>query len=363
MFHSVRQKSSLALMGAIFLLAGCTGATDTLSEAEDVVPVEETTDAEAVAGVSDNYVVLYSGRKESLVQPLIDIFSEQTGIEVDVRYAGTTELAAQLLEEGDQSPASVFLSQDGGALGALSDAGLFEILPLEISNRVDPSFTSQDGSWVGVTGRARVIVYDSETVTEEELPQTASELVGEQWSGKVGVAPPNASFQSFVTAYRVIAGEEAADQWVSDLANNEPEIFEKNGAILEAVDAGEVPLGLINHYYWYQMEAERGAENMRSRLHFTAPGDPASIVNVSGAGILAAQSGDLDAYELVEFLVSDQAQEYFVTTTYEYPLVPGIPAPSGLPLLSDLATADFDLSDLRTLAATQDILRNYGLIF
>jgi len=363
MFYSVRQKSSLALVGAIFLLAGCAGSTDTLSEAEDVTPVEETTDAEALAGVSDNLVVLYSGRKESLVQPLIDIFTEQTGIEVDVRYAGTTELAAQLLEEGDQSPASVFLSQDGGALGALSDAGLFEILPLEISDRVDPSFSSQDGSWVGVTGRARVIVYDSETVTEEELPQTANGIVGEQWLGKVGVAPPNASFQSFVTAYRVIAGEDAADQWVSDLANNEPQIFEKNGAILEAVDAGEVPLGLINHYYWYQMEAERGADNMRARLHFTAPGDPASIVNVSGAGILAAQSGDLDAYELVEFLVSDQAQEYFVTTTYEYSLVPGIPAPSGLPLLSDLATADFDLSDLRTLAVTQELLRSYGLIF
>jgi len=363
MFNSVRQKSGLALMGAIFLLAGCTGATDTLSEAEDVVPVEETTDAEAVAGVSDNYVVLYSGRKESLVQPLIDIFTEQTGIDVDVRYAGTPELAAQLLEEGDQSPASVFLSQDAGALGALSDAGLFEILPLEISDRVDPSFTSQDGSWIGVTGRARVIVYDSETVTVEELPQTANDLVGEQWLGKVAVAPANASFQSFVTAYRVIAGESAADQWVSDLANNEPQIFEKNGAILEAVNAGEVPLGLINHYYWYELEAERGAENMRAKLYFTEPGDPASIVNVSGAGILAAQSGDLDAYELVEFFVSDQAQEYFATTTYEYPLVPGIPAPLGLPLLSDLATADFDLSDLRTLADTQELLRSYGLIF
>jgi iron(III) transport system substrate-binding protein len=363
MLNSVRQKSSVALVGVIFFLAGCAGATDTVSEAEDVVPAEETTEVEAVEGVSDNYVVLYSGRKESLVQPLIDTFTEQTGIEVDVRYAGTTELAAQLLEEGDQSPASVFLSQDGGALGALTDAGLFEILPLEISDRVDPSFTSQDGSWVGVTGRARVIVYDSSTVTEEELPQTATELVGEQWTGKVGVAPPNASFQSFVTAYRVIAGEEAADQWVSDLSNNDPQIFENNGAILEAVNEGEVPLGLINHYYWYRMEAERGADNMKSRLHFTAPGDPASIVNVSGAGILAAQSGDLDALELVEFLVSDQGQEYFVTTTYEYPLVPGIAAPAGLPLLTDLATADFDLSDLRTLSETQDILRNYGLIF
>jgi iron(III) transport system substrate-binding protein len=321
----------------------------------------ESTENEIVS-VADDYVILYSGREESLVQPLIDIFTEETGITVDIRYAGTSELAAQLLEEGDQSPAGVFLSQDAGALGALSDAGLFVPLPEEITDRVDPNYSSQDSSWVGVTGRARVIVYDSETVDVEDLPQSVDEVVLPQWSGKLAIAPGNASFQSFVTAYRVLLGESAADQWVSGLVINDPQIFEKNGAILEAVNDGTVPLGLINHYYWYRLAAERGAQNMRAQLHFTAAGDPASMVNVTGAGVLVSQQGDLDAFELVAFLVSDRAQTYFVEETFEYPLVPGIAGPEGLPALSSLRVANLDLSDLRSLVETQLLLQKYGLI-
>ena len=359
----VRPKLLTFLVASSLALGGCVTAEEPEVVVEDIAVVEESAEDIAVVAGEDDYVILYSGRKESLVQPLIDVFMEQSGVQVDIRYAGTSELAAQTLEEGSQSPAAVFLSQDAGALGALGEAGLLHTLPERISNRVDPAFTSSDGSWVGVTGRARVIVYDSENVAVEDLPTDADDIVGPQWSGKVGVAPANASFQSAITAYRVIRGETAADQWVSGLAINDPQIYEKNSAILEGVDSGEVPLGLINHYYWYRMESERGADNMRAKLHFLPAGDPAAIVNVTGVGILEAQSRDLDALKLVEFLVSDQAQQYFVSTTYEYPLVPGIASPEGLPALSELASADFDLSDLRTLADTQDLLRKYGLIF
>ena len=360
---SARSLTSFTWGTLALLLASCASATpssETTVAVDDVVQDEQELLPEAEA---DSYVILYSGREESLVQPLIDLFSDETGIEVDIRYAGSSQLAAQLLEEGEQSPAAVFLSQDAGALGAVSAQGVFATLPDDITARVDPSFSSLDDTWVGVTGRARVIVYDSETVAVEDLPDTADAIVGPQWSGKVGVAPGNASFQSFVTAYRVLRGEGAADQWVAGLTINDPQVFDKNSAILEAVNEGTIELGLINHYYWYQMRAERGAENMRAALYFTQPGDAASIVNVSGAGILKAQSYDLDAYELLSYLVSDKAQQYFVESTYEYPLVPGIAPPEGLPALSELATADFDLSDLRTLAQTQELLRRYGLIF
>lgn len=358
---SARLRPVALLLGSVVVLSGCVNPTESAEPLENA-PDTEVAEEVVIEAVADDYVILYSGREESLVQPLIDRFTEQTGITVDIRYAGTSELAAQLLEEGADSPAAVFLSQDAGALGALSLEGLFAELPAEITDRVDPAFTSFDNSWVGITGRARVVVYDSETVMEEDLPATADDLVGPQWSGKLGVAPGNASFQSFVTAYRVLEGESAADQWASGLTINDPQIFEKNGAILEAVNDGTLPLGLINHYYWYRLASERGAENMRAQLHFTEAGDPASIVNVTGAGLLAAQSFDLDALQLIAFLVSDEGQQYFVENTYEYPLVPGIAAPEGLPSLSDLAVADFDLSDLATLRDTQDLLRKYGLI-
>jgi len=358
---SARLGGVALVLGSALVLSAC-AATPEVEGAPEEAPTEEVVEEVAIEPVADDYVILYSGRNETLVQPLIDAFTEQTGITVDIRYAGSSELAAQLLEEGADSPASVFLSQDAGALGALSLEGLFAELPSDITDRVIPEFTSYDDTWVGITGRARVVVYDSETVSAEELPATADEIVGPQWSGKVGVAPGNASFQSFVTAYRVLEGDSAADQWVSGLNINDPQIFDGNGAILEAVNEGTIPLGLINHYYWDRLAFERGAENLRAQLHFTEKGDPASIVNVTGMGLLDAQSFDLDALELIRFFVSDEGQQYFVEQTFEYPLVPGIDAPEGLPALEDLAIAGFDLSDLATLKETQDLLRKYGLI-
>ena len=358
---SARLRGVALVLGFALALTSC-AAIPEAEVVDEAAPTEQTTQERVVEPVADNYVILYSGRNESLVQPLIDSFTEQTGIAVDIRYAGSSELAAQILEEGADSPAAVFLSQDAGALGALSLEGLFAELPAEITDRVNPAFTSHDDSWVGITGRARVVVYDSETLSVEQLPNTADEIVGPQWSGKVGVAPGNASFQSFVTAYRVMKGDSAADQWVSGLNINDPQIFESNGAILDAVNEGTLPIGLINHYYWERLAFERGAENLRAKLHFTDAGDPASIVNVTGMGLLDAQSFDLDALELIAFFVSDEAQQYFVEQTFEYPLVPTIDAPEGLPALDDLAVADFDLSDLATLKETQDLLRKYGLI-
>ena len=357
-----RARASAILMPVVLTLGACAGSQPTPSESDTSGSIDSGQVEAPWELVSDGTVVLYSGREESLIGPLIDKFTEQTGIEVVVRYAGTSELAAQLLEEGERSPAGVFFSQDAGALGALSKEGLFVTLPEDITNRVEGAFSSTDGTWVGVTGRARVVVYDSEVVTEDQLPSDIDELVGPEWAGKLAIAPGNASFQSFVTAYRVLRGESAADQWVSGLNTNDPQSFDKNSAILEAVNDGILPVGLTNHYYWYRLAAERGVENMRAQLHFTVAGDPGSIVNVTGASVLASQATDADAYALVAFLVSDEAQQYFVDFTYEYPLVPGIEAPTGIPLLSDLVVDNLDLSDLSTLQETQSLLQRYGLI-
>ena len=311
---------------------------------------------------ADGTFTLYSGRDEELVQPLIDQFTAETGIEVEVRYGNTAELGALLLEEGPASPADVFLSQDAGALGALSRAGLFTTLPAEIADAVPAGFTSTDGSWVGVTGRARVVVYDGERLTADELPDTIDGYVTEDWNGRLAVAPTNASFQSFVTALRVLEGEEEAAAWAQALAGNSPQIFEGNTPILTAVNDGVVEAGLINHYYWFRAASEVGVENMRAQLKYLTAGDAGSIVNVTGAGILAGAEGDADALEFVRYLVSEAAQTYFVEQTFEYPLVPGIAAPEGLPSLESLLNPQLDLSDLDDLATTQQLLADAGLI-
>ncbi len=306
----------------------------------------------------DDPLTVYVGRDEELVAPLIEQFTEETGIEVEARYADTLELGATLLDEGEDSPANVFLSQDAGALGALSDAGLLAELPEEITSAVAPELTSTDGTWVGVTGRARVIAYDGEELDADEVPDSVEDFTAAEWEGRVGLPPGNASFQSFVTGFRVAEGEEAAQAWLEGMADNDLQSYERNGEVLEAVNTGQLDIGLINHYYWYQTAAEVGEENMRAQLKFAEAGDPGALVNVTGAGIV---SDHPDARAFVEYLVSEAGQTYFVENTFEYPLVEGIDAPEGLPALADLQGPEIDLSDLADLETTVAMIDESGL--
>ncbi|MGV8895058.1 MAG: iron ABC transporter substrate-binding protein [Rhodoglobus sp.] len=337
----------LTLAGAL-VLTGCTPAAEP--------------DVSETAPTSDGAFVLYSGRDEALVQPLIDQFEAASDIKVEVRYGNTAELAALLIEEGDATPAQVYLSQDAGALGALSNAGLFSTLPSDIADAVPAGLTSTDGSWVGITGRARVIAYDSTTLDSKDVPTSIDAFTEPEWNGRLGIAPTNASFQSFITAYRVLKGEAAADAWVAGIAGNNPQIFDNNRAILAAVNDGVVDAGLINHYYWFAQAAETGAAGMRAQLSYPVTGDAGSVVNVTGAGILDNGAMDADALEFVRYLISADAQNYFVEQTFEYPLVAGVDAPEGLPELEALINPDLDLADLATLAETQALLAQYGLI-
>ena len=305
---------------------------------------------------ADTTLVVYSGRSEELVQPLIDIFEDETGITVDVRYGDSAELAAQLAEEGDATKADLFFAQDAGALGAIESAGLLTELPTEILDRVPAEYRSATGQWVGVTGRARVLVYNPELVTE--LPATVAELAEPEWAERIAVAPTNASFQSFVTAYRVVNGDAAAAEWLDGIADN-AQIFEKNGQILDAVEAGTVAAGLINHYYWFQRQNEVGEGNMASALASFQSGDVGNLINVAGIG---AVSDSALATQFIEFLLRDDIQEYFVTEVVEYPLVDGIAIPAGLTPLSEIAVPDIDLTSLEGLEATLALIRESGLL-
>jgi iron(III) transport system substrate-binding protein len=353
-FRSKKSGRFLALLAAgPLVLAACSSpATEDAAE-----PAEDT-----VATAPTDGIVIYSGRAESLVAPLFEEFTAETGIPVSVRYGDTAELAAQLLEEGDRTPAQVYFAQDAGALGAVAAAGLFAPLPSAALDRVPADYRGADGTWTGVTGRARVIAYDSNQVEAADVPTSVFELTDPKWKGQVAIAPTNASFQSFVTAMRISQGDEVTKQWLEGLVANDVKRYEKNGQILEAVNAGQVQLGLINNYYWYQLAAELGAENMRAQLGFTTPGDPGSLVNVAGVGILANAADNPAAATLVEWLLSDPIQEWFVSNTFEYPMVPGVAAADGLPPLDSLSGPDAPLADLADLPGTLSMLEDVGLL-
>jgi iron(III) transport system substrate-binding protein len=316
---------------------------------------------ESAAGVDESELVVYSGRQEALVQPIIDDFTEETGIEVSVRYGNTAQLAAQIIEEGDRTPADVYFAQDGGALGALSKEGMLAELPDDLLDTVDPRYRADDGTWIGTSGRARVIVYDPDQVTEDEVPDSVFELTEPKWKGKVGVAPSNASFEAFVTAMRVLEGEDVAREWLDGMVANDVQLFDNNVLILNAAEDGVVALGLINHYYWYEQVAEEGLDAVPARLKFLPGGDPGALVNVAGVGVLAAADRDDDALRFAEYLLGESAQTFFAEVTKEYPLVAGIPLAEGLPPLDSLQSPDIDLSDLDTLEETLQMIEEAGL--
>lgn len=314
------------------------------------------------AASSDKVVTLYSGRSESLIKPLLEEFTAQTGIKVDVRYGNSAQMAAQLVEEGEKSPADVFLAQDAGALGAVGKEGLFSKLPESSVSAVPEAYRDSEGQWVGVTGRVRVLVYNKDLVPESELPSTVQELNSAEYAGELGVSPTNASFQSFVTALRKLDGDESAKTYLTRLAANDPEVREKNGQIVADVNDGKMPFGLVNHYYLYQLAKEKGVDpaELRAANHIFPDGNIGSLINVAGAGLIK-HAPDADGQTLLDFLLSKQAQTYFAEETHEYPMVPDAPSPAGLPTLAELKAPDVDLNELDDLAATVQMIAEAGL--
>jgi iron(III) transport system substrate-binding protein len=323
------------------------------------------TDAPVTAGAASEggSLVVYSGRSEALVAPIIAQFSEATGIKVDVRYGSTAEMAATLLEEGTNSPADVFFAQDPGGLGAVAQANLFAPLPEDVLGRVPERFRSPDGLWVGISGRARVVVYNTATVQPDALPADIYDFVDPKWSGRIGWVPSNGSFQAMLTAMRQSWGEDKTRQWLEGIKANQPVAFENNAAAVEGVAAGEADVAFVNHYYLYRFLREQG-ESFGARNAFLTGGGPGSLIMVAGAGRLVNGPNEANALRFLQFMLSPVAQQYFSSQTSEYPLVEGVVTPVGLPPLADLeATAlDIDMADLDDLQGTVAMLQETGIL-
>lgn len=352
---------SFSLFFALVMVAACTAPPEPVEPATQTNTVSATMVAEA-SPVSDRKLVIYSGRNENLVGPLIERFRNETGVDVQVRYGETAEMAATILEEGDNSPADVFFGQDAGALGALAQDGRLATLPDDLLAQVDPRFRSKDGQWIGTSGRARVLVYNTEQVKTEELPQDIWGLTDPKWKGNVGWAPSNGSFQAFVTALRVVEGDEKAQEWLAGMVNNDAKAYANNDAIVAAVASEEIASGLVNHYYMYRYQAERGGGAPIANHYFPA-GGAGSLLNVAGAGVLNTSQRKDTATQFIAFLLSTEAQQYFAGETDEYPLAgQNIQTNPSVKPLSEIAVPDIDLSNLNDLQGTLDLLQRAGVL-
>lgn len=305
-------------------------------------------------------LVVYSGRSEDLVGKIFDEFEKETGIDAKVKYGATSELAAQILEEGKNSPADVFFAQDAGSLGALQDEDALVTLPKELISVVPARYRSKADKWVGITGRSRTVVYNPDKVKPEEFPPSIMDFTNEKWRGRLGWAPSNASFQSFVTAMRRLKGEDATRQWLQAIKDLGTQTYPNNVTIVEAVSAGEIDAGFVNHYY--ALELARDHPGLNAVNHFIGNGDVGALVNAAGMGILETSKNQDKARRLIEFLLSKKVQEEFTNTTFEYPLTEGVEANEKLPPLEQLNPPDIDLSNLDDLAGTLELLKDLGLL-
>lgn len=323
---------------------------------------ETSTRAPATAGEGgESSLIVYSGRDEEFVGPLYEQFEADTGITLDVRYGDSAELAATIMEEGESSPADVFVSQDAGSLGAVAGEGLLRELPQSMLDRVDERFRSSEGTWVGLSGRARVAAYNTDELADEDLPDSIVGFTDPEWKGRIGFPPTNSSFQAFVAGMITTEGEDATREFLEGLVANDPRLYEDNGSTTRAIAAGEIEVGFVNHYYKFEVAAEDG--DIPVENHFFTAGDPGALVNAAGAGILTTSKDPSGAARFLDYMTGEEGQAYFAEETWEYPVVDGYEPAVDLVPLEEIDSPDIDLSDLAgTLEPALDLLAEVGLL-
>jgi iron(III) transport system substrate-binding protein len=348
-----RSRRRLLSVAAVALLA--------LASLSACASDDTATDTPPPAGDEDVTITVYSGRNENLVGELFTRFTAATGINVDVRYGNTAELAALIEEEGANTPADLFYAQDAGALGALELAGRFIALPGDIINPVDQRFRSRTDAWVGVNGRARVIAYNHTLVDAADVPDSVFALTDPKWKGKVAWSSQNASFQAFVTALRITEGDDAAEAWLTGMIANDVVDFENNSGLLDGIARGEALLGITNHYYLYRTLNEDPDYPVTNKY---LPGDIGGLVNIAGVGVLRDSTKQAAALELARFLLSEDIQAWFAeeTDAPEYPLRDTVAASSQLPSLETINPPDVDLTRIADLQGTLELLRKVGAL-
>jgi iron(III) transport system substrate-binding protein len=291
-------------------------------------------------------LVLYNGQHLELTRALVGAFETQTGIDVRLRSNDAVVLADQIVQEDGSSPADVYLAENSPELTNLEEHGLLARLPRSLVAQVPARFSSPSGRWVALALRVSSLVYDPRALTRSQLPTSILALAQPAWRGKVAVAPLDSDFPPLVSALIAADGDRAAARWLAGLKRN-AHVYQDEEAVVAAVDRGDVAAGIVNQYYWYRLRLEAGAQAVHSRILFFGNQDPGSVVNISGAAVLASSKHRDLAERFVAFLVSPAGQRILARgDDFEYPARPGIAPNAMLPPLAGVAHTTYGVAQL-----------------
>lgn len=306
-------------------------------------------------------ITVYNAQHESLTQEWADAFTAETGIEVELRNGSDTELGNQLVAEGEQSPADVFLTENSPAMTLVENAGLFADVNQDVLDQVPGQYRPSSGKWTGIAARSTVFAYNKDQLTEDQLPKSLLDLQDPVWKDRWAASPSGADFQAIVSALLELKGKDATGQWLAGMKDN-VRTYKGNGAVMKAVNAGEIPGGVIYHYYWFGDQAKTGENSNNVALHYFKNDDPGAFVSVSGGGVLKSSTKQDAAQQFLKFVTGQKGQEVLQTgTSFEYTVGNGVPANSKLVPLAELQAPSVDPAKLNSPQVTE-LMTEAGLL-
>ena len=312
-------------------------------------------------GSDSDALVIYNAQHEELMTDVAKAFTEETGIDVELRNGKDLEMSAQLVAEGKASPADVFLTENSPAMAQVENAGLFTELPQDALAPIPAMYRPRSGLWTGFVARATALVYNTDQVSEDELPDSILDLADPEWNGRISFSPTGADFQAIVAAVLDLEGEEKTRAWLEGIKANGT-VYDGNNVVLESVNSGESEVGIVYHYYWYRDQAESGDVSDNSALYFFGNQDPGAFVSVSGAGILASSDHQVDAEKFVSYLTSTAGQQVLADSyALEYPLNPDVQLDPPVKPFAELDPPQVNVSDLDGKAVV-DLMTEVGFL-
>jgi len=321
------------------------------------------TSIEELPDLEGELTVYLGGGEGGLYVDLIRLFEQRyPNFSTSSRLEPSSDLANTIIEENEANAnqADVFMSVDAGSLGAVANAGATATLPEEALSSVRSEFQDSEGRWVGIAGRARAVPYNTNELSASDVPTTVQEFPDTSaLQGTMGWAPSYSAFQSFVTAMRLIRGDDETRSWLEAMLNSGITQFDDEFRVSNAVADGELAAGFANHYYALRVQSAR--ENAPIDLAFTE-GDAGALVNVSGLEIINGTDQSELAANFVRHVLSAEAQEFFATRTFAYPMIEGVQPVGGLPTIDELNPPDIDLTELADVAGTVDLMREAGVL-